>query len=157
MFEFLGKLVGVSMRQKLYLPFSLPSIVWKQLVSEEVRARRCFSSPVFMTPHALALVDAVVNFVVVDIDVGAREGARRCVRGAGVFFRCTAGCLAAAVLIDVGPVKVTLEDVRSVDETTAWFISSMKERAMTSKEVRGPLTGPSCHACAHEVCLLHPF
>jgi hypothetical protein len=36
MFEFLGKLVGVSMRQKLYLPFALPSIVWKQLVGEAV-------------------------------------------------------------------------------------------------------------------------
>ena len=65
MFEFLGKLIGLSMRQKLYLPFALPSIVWKQLVSEEV----------------------------------------------------------------------TLDDVRSIDETTAWFIATMKERAMTSKEV----------------------
>jgi E3 ubiquitin-protein ligase HERC2 len=36
MFEFLGKLVGVSMRQKLYLPFAFPSIVWKQLVGEPV-------------------------------------------------------------------------------------------------------------------------
>lgn len=36
MFEFFGRLVGVSMRQKLYLPFLLPSLVWKQLVGEAV-------------------------------------------------------------------------------------------------------------------------
>jgi E3 ubiquitin-protein ligase HERC2 len=36
MFEFFGKLVGVSMRQKLYLPFCLPSVVWKHMVGEVV-------------------------------------------------------------------------------------------------------------------------
>ena len=64
MYEFLGRIIGLSMRQKLYLPFALPSMVWKHLVSEEV----------------------------------------------------------------------TLDDVRSIDETTAWFIGSMKEQAATTKE-----------------------
>ena len=34
MFEFLGKLMGISMRHKLYLPFELPSLVWKPLVGQ---------------------------------------------------------------------------------------------------------------------------
>lgn len=36
MFEFMGKLMGMSLRVKLCLPFELPSLVWKQLVGEEL-------------------------------------------------------------------------------------------------------------------------
>lgn len=36
MFEFMGKLMGMSLRVKLLLPFELPSLVWKQLVGQEV-------------------------------------------------------------------------------------------------------------------------
>lgn len=36
MFEFMGRLMAMSLRAKLSLPFELPSIVWKQLVGEEV-------------------------------------------------------------------------------------------------------------------------
>lgn len=35
MFEFVGKLMGMSLRAKLSLPFEFPSMVWKQLVGEE--------------------------------------------------------------------------------------------------------------------------
>jgi hypothetical protein len=34
MFEFLGKMMGMSLRVKLYLPFEFPPIVWKLLVGE---------------------------------------------------------------------------------------------------------------------------
>jgi hypothetical protein len=36
MFEFMGKLMGMSLRAKLCLPFELPSIIWKKLVGEDV-------------------------------------------------------------------------------------------------------------------------
>ena len=36
MFEFVGRLMAMSLRAKLCLPFEFPSIVWKQLVGEEV-------------------------------------------------------------------------------------------------------------------------
>jgi hypothetical protein len=36
MFEFVGRLMGMSLRAKCALPFELPSIVWKQLVGETV-------------------------------------------------------------------------------------------------------------------------
>jgi len=36
MFEFIGKLMAVSVRTKLYLPFEFPPIVWKKLVGEDV-------------------------------------------------------------------------------------------------------------------------
>ena len=37
MYNFVGKLIGISMRQKLYLPFfPLPSLVWKTLVGQPV-------------------------------------------------------------------------------------------------------------------------
>jgi len=34
MFEFIGKLMGVSLRVKLCLPFEFPSIIWKQIVGD---------------------------------------------------------------------------------------------------------------------------
>lgn len=34
MLEFLGKLMGLSLRTKACLPFSFPSIVWKGLLGE---------------------------------------------------------------------------------------------------------------------------
>jgi hypothetical protein len=36
MFEFLGRLMGASLRAKLSLPFEFPSIVWKKLIGEDV-------------------------------------------------------------------------------------------------------------------------
>lgn len=36
MFEFVGKLMAISIRTKLYLPFEFPSIIWKKIVGEEV-------------------------------------------------------------------------------------------------------------------------
>jgi len=39
MFEFLGKLIGISMRHKLYLVFEFPAIIWKQLVGQTVAER----------------------------------------------------------------------------------------------------------------------
>jgi hypothetical protein len=36
MFEFLGKIMGISLRNNLTLPFDFPSIVWKQLVGQPV-------------------------------------------------------------------------------------------------------------------------
>lgn len=36
MFEFLGRLMGASLRAKLSLPFEFPSIVWKKLIGEEL-------------------------------------------------------------------------------------------------------------------------
>lgn len=39
MFEFLGKLIGVSMRHKLYLVFEFPPLIWKQLVGQTVTER----------------------------------------------------------------------------------------------------------------------
>jgi E3 ubiquitin-protein ligase HERC2 len=35
-FEFLGRLMGISMRQKLYLPFEFPPMVWKYLTGQEL-------------------------------------------------------------------------------------------------------------------------
>ena len=34
MYEFVGKLMGVSARAKLTLPFDFPAIVWKQIVGQ---------------------------------------------------------------------------------------------------------------------------
>ena len=36
MYEFVGKLMGMSLRAKLYLPFEFPPFVWKKLVGDEV-------------------------------------------------------------------------------------------------------------------------
>ena len=36
MFEFVGRLMAMSLRVKLCLPFELPSIVWKKFVGEQV-------------------------------------------------------------------------------------------------------------------------
>ncbi len=36
MFEFVGKLMGMSLRAKLYLPFEFPHLIWKKIVGEEV-------------------------------------------------------------------------------------------------------------------------
>jgi hypothetical protein len=36
MFEFIGRLMGMSLRVKLCLPFEFPSLIWKRLVGEEV-------------------------------------------------------------------------------------------------------------------------
>lgn len=36
MFEFVGKLIGMSLRAKLCLPFEFPMLIWKKLVGEEV-------------------------------------------------------------------------------------------------------------------------
>ena len=35
MFEFIGRLMGMSLRVKLCLPFEFPSLIWKKLVGEE--------------------------------------------------------------------------------------------------------------------------
>lgn len=35
MFEFIGKLIGMSLRAELCLPFELPSVIWKGLIYEE--------------------------------------------------------------------------------------------------------------------------
>lgn len=37
MYEFLGKLMGVVLRSKQYLPLNIASLIWKKLVGEEVR------------------------------------------------------------------------------------------------------------------------
>ncbi len=36
MFEFVGKLIGISLRTRNPLPFSFPSLMWKALVGEAV-------------------------------------------------------------------------------------------------------------------------
>jgi hypothetical protein len=36
MFEFVGKIMGISLRNNLTLPFDFPSIIWKQLVGQPV-------------------------------------------------------------------------------------------------------------------------
>jgi hypothetical protein len=36
MFEFIGKLMSMSVRAKLYLPFEFPPLIWKKIVGEEV-------------------------------------------------------------------------------------------------------------------------
>lgn len=36
MFEFIGKLMAMSIRAKLYLPFEFPPLIWKKIVGEEV-------------------------------------------------------------------------------------------------------------------------
>lgn len=36
MFEFMGRLMALSVRTKLYLPFEFPPIIWKKIVGEEV-------------------------------------------------------------------------------------------------------------------------
>lgn len=36
MFEFIGKLMGLSLRVKLYLPFEFPPLIWKKILGEEV-------------------------------------------------------------------------------------------------------------------------
>lgn len=41
MFEFLGKLIGISMRFKMYLPFELPALVWKPLVGMALSVCPC--------------------------------------------------------------------------------------------------------------------
>jgi hypothetical protein len=35
LFEFAGRLMGISMRQRLFLPFELPSLVWRVLAEDE--------------------------------------------------------------------------------------------------------------------------
>jgi hypothetical protein len=35
MFEFIGRLMGASLRAKLLLPFEFPSIIWKKLIGEQ--------------------------------------------------------------------------------------------------------------------------
>ena len=37
MFQFIGKLMAMSIRVKLCLPFEFPSLIWKKIVGEEVR------------------------------------------------------------------------------------------------------------------------
>ena len=36
MFEFIGKLLGMSLRAKLFLPFEFPPLIWKKIVGEDV-------------------------------------------------------------------------------------------------------------------------
>jgi hypothetical protein len=36
MFRFLGRILGVAIRQRLYMPFALPAYVWKKLVGQTV-------------------------------------------------------------------------------------------------------------------------
>lgn len=35
LFEFVGRMMGISMRQRLFLPFELPSLVWRLLAEDE--------------------------------------------------------------------------------------------------------------------------
>lgn len=35
-FETVGKLIGISLRTNHYLPFLLPSIIWKKLVDKKI-------------------------------------------------------------------------------------------------------------------------
>ena len=65
MFEFMGKLMAMSLRAKLSLPFELPSIVWKQLVGEEVDLEDLMAVDA-ITCHLLTAVqkceeDGIVN------------------------------------------------------------------------------------------------
>lgn len=39
MYDFLGKLMGVSLRANLCLPFQLPSLVWKRLLGQELSVK----------------------------------------------------------------------------------------------------------------------
>lgn len=39
MYEFLGALIGMSVRSGILLSLNLPSFVWKQLTNEEVTIR----------------------------------------------------------------------------------------------------------------------
>lgn len=92
MFGFLGKLVGVSMRQRLYLPFSLPSLIWKHFVGEPVtledvrqvcacvRVRASVQTPVCMftclLPQFLIAEDTVALCVSVFISRHSRPNYR---------------------------------------------------------------------------------
>ena len=55
MFEFIGKLMGMSLRVKLCLPFEFPSIIWKKLVGEEV----CLDDLMAMDAITCRLLEAV--------------------------------------------------------------------------------------------------
>ena len=43
MFEFIGKLMGMSLRAKLCLPFEFPTLIWKKLASEPVTLSDLFA------------------------------------------------------------------------------------------------------------------
>ena len=64
MLEFLGKLIGVSMRQALFLPFAFPSLIWKQLVGEPV------------TLEDVRLVDEATGVHIVNVKEMARAASR---------------------------------------------------------------------------------
>ncbi len=61
MFEYVGKLLGIAIRTKNPLPFSLPSLVWKPLVGEEIGGTNHFTFNfirVFAVPMAETLSEA---------------------------------------------------------------------------------------------------
>ena len=44
MFEFLGRIMGISMRHALFLPFEFPGLIWKQLVGQQAEVSSCFGA-----------------------------------------------------------------------------------------------------------------
>jgi hypothetical protein len=57
MFEFVGKLMGMSVRAKLTLPFEFPSIIWKKIIDEDVKLSDLSNYDALTSQHMESIIN----------------------------------------------------------------------------------------------------
>jgi len=129
MLEFVGKLMGMSLRAKLTLPFSFPSILWKLLIGEQVGIGDLYD----IDPDTARHIDHLMSFLdsSQNIDSSKASFDEKYGEGSEFYFCFINGDGVEEGLIENGhSVQVTFSNLQAYCDALLWIKLHMYDKGI---------------------------